>query len=456
MADHNKSRETLVHLDVAIRQWGLLPRSGSATQQECVGCGLPTLDPAASEPLLVAVVGLIVSRAVSLAALAMAFVAVINRCAIGVGMGSIRPRRLLFPLHLCGISVLSCAPWADSRAATVQLYGVVDTFMMYGRNGGAASARMGSGGASDSFWGIRAVEDLGNGVRVSFRLEGDIDTKNGNQLHPTSTYNRDANIAISSESWGTLKLGRQFPAALPVSADPFFFVQRFSAVAISPQIVRDLGVGIAPLPQRIGDAISYQTPSMDGMVIHAVYAPRYAGNVATGEIKRDSDKFVNGYAGVQATYSRGPWTVGGSYSAMRPAYALGPNKVPLELFRTDAIAVSVAHTTGALQTSIGYGRISSNAPGTYGAQMMSVGSLLLQGPHIFRASLLYRTINGRADRAFGGVLGYDYQMSKRVSVYTRMAGFWNSSGSAFGILANLPREMGATTTTVAFGIAQRF
>lgn len=442
--------------DVAIRQWGQLPRSGLPTQQDCAGCRLPLLVHAGFEPMLVAGVGVMVCRIAAFAALVMAIAGAIGRCAIDVRTGGIKPRRLLLQLLLCGIPVLSCAPWADSRAATVQLYGVVDTFMMHGRNGGTGTVRMGSGGVSDSFWGIRTVEDLGNGVRVSFRLEGDVDTTNGRQLHPTSTYNREANIAVSSDAWGTLRLGRQYPAALPVSVDPFFFVQRFSPVAFFPQLVTDLGAGIAPLPQRIDNAISYQTPSMDGVVIYAVYAPRYSGNVGTSEISRNSDKFVNGYAGIQTNYSRGPWSLGASYGAIRPANPVGRNKVPLDSSRTDVIAISAAHTTGALQTSIGYGRISSNVPGTYGAQMMSVGSLLLQGPHVFRALLLYRTINGRSDRTFGGVLGYDYQLSKRVSVYTRMAGFLNSSGSAFGIAANVPREMGATTTTLAFGISQRF
>lgn len=355
-------------------------------------------------------------------------------------------------------------------ATTVQLYGGLDTYMMYGRNGGRSSVRMGSGGASDSSWGIRAVEDLGNGVRVDFRLEGDIMTTNGRHLHPTTIYNREANIAVSSDSWGTLKLGRQVPLALSITADPFFFVQQFSPIATGPKLVGELGFGVAPLPSRVNDAISYQTPSMNGLVLSVLYAPRYRGGLSVANSDSDrksSSPFVDGYAGAQAIYQRGPWTLSGSYSALRPAWPTWPvgPAGPLEFLpRTDVMAVSAAYTMGALQTSIGYGQIRSNAPGTFPAQMMSLGALIRQGSHMFRAVLFYRLINGKSESALGGMLGYDYQLSKRVSVYTRAGGFRNSPGSAFGIAANFdtekgssyPLEKGASNRIIAFGISQRF
>jgi len=455
--------ETLVRQDVAIQQWRQLPRQGSATQRASACEELSA--PGAPGPLSAAAADVVFSPIASLIVLARAFVDVMLCWAINVRAGAIEPRRLFCQLRLCGIVALSCAPWADSMAATVQLYGVVDTYMMYGRNGGRSSVRMGSGGASDSYWGIRAVEDLGNGVRVHFRLEGDMLTTNGMRLDPRTTYNREANIAVSSESWGTLKLGKQFPLALSVTADPFFFVQQFSPIATGPKLVGELGFGVVPLPTRVNDAISYQTPSMNGLVLNVLYAPRYRGGLGMANGDRESSsQFVDGYAGAQAIYQRGPWTLSGSYSALRPARPVGPAG-PLGFFpRTDVMAVSAAYTMGTLQTSIGYGQLRSNAPGTFPVQMMSLGALLQQGSHIFRAALFYRLINGKSESALGGMFGYDYQLSKRVSVYTRAGGFRNSPGSAFGVAANFalekgssyPLEKGASNRVVAFGISQRF
>jgi len=377
--------------------------------------------------------------------------------------GATKSRRLFLQLRLFGFIALSCAPWANTMAATVQLYGVVDTFMMYGRNGGRSTVRMGSAGASDSYWGIRAVEDLGNGVRVHFRLEGDMLTTNGYRLHPTTMYNREANIALSSESWGTLKLGRQFPAALSITADPFFFTQMFSPLATGPKIVGDLGRDVRPLPSRVDDAISYQTPSMNGLIVSGLYAPRYKGRLraATGRGELDTE-YTNGYTGIQVIYLRGPWTLSGSYSQLRPVL-VGRADVPLGFLpRIDVMAASVSYTMDALQPSIGYGLLRSHAPGTFPAQMMSLGALRQQGAHVFRAALLYRIMNGISESALGGMLGYDYQLSKRVSVYARAGGFRNSRRSAFGVGASFdltksdPLEKGASNRVVAFGISQRF
>lgn len=340
-------------------------------------------------------------------------------------------------------------------AADVQLYGLIDTFMMYARNGGQSNVRMGSDNgrfpssfsASDSYWGLTGTEDLGDGVRVQFRLEGGMRTNNGTHRYPDKIFDREANIAVSSASWGTFKVGKQFPAVVSHTADPFFFSEQFSPAASAAQLMMDLGPGAAAIQTRVSDAISYQTPSMNGLVVHALYARRSRREL----ISMNSDSgagAADGDTGVLATYTSGPWVVGGSYNALRPAQ---PGS-----FRTDVYVASAAYVAGGQQTSVVYSLMRPTAPKTISAQILSLGSLWQYGSHMFRGSLLYRALNGRSDHTIGGLLGYDYQLSKRSSVYTRVGGFKNTAKAFFGLGASIPTEMGASSTVLAFGVMHRF
>jgi len=338
-------------------------------------------------------------------------------------------------------------------AATVQLYGLLDTFTMYARNGGQSIARMGSDSgkfsnihaASDSYWGLRGGEDLGDGVSVQFRLENAMRMSNGTMRHPGALFDREASIAVSSASWGTVKLGKQFAAVVSHTADPFFFSEVFSPAASAGQLAVDQGPGAAVIQTRVSDAISWQTPSMNGLVVQALYARRNRRELIS---MNSGGGPANGDTGILATYTSGPWVVAGSYNALRPA---APGS-----FRTDLYVASAAYVAGGQQTSILYSLMRPTAPGTISAQILSLGSLWQQGSHMFRGSLLYRALNGISDHTIGGMLGYDYQLSKRSSVYTRAGGFKNTPKAFFGIGASVPTEMGASSTVLAFGMTHRF
>ena len=404
----------------------------------------------------------VLSAVAALAALAMLFFGAAVGWCNGAPKGAVKARGMLFRLHLCAIAVLSCAVWGESMAATVQLYGVIDTFMMYTRNGGMSSVRMGASGypydyvASDSYWGISGVEDLGQGTRVEFRLESGMHMTNGTSRYEGVLFNREANIAIGSAFWGTLKLGRQYPAVVSHTADPFFYSEQFSPLASSSQLMMDLGKGVAPIPVRISDAISYQTPWMNGLFIHALYAPRNRKELIAMN-SQGSGGSTDGDTAILATYTSGPWVLAGSYNALRPVRLLDPESfrmVPAP-FRTDLFVASATYTAGALQTSLMYTLVRPKAPDTVSAQIVSLGTLLQHGAHILRASLLYRGLNGRSDRTIGGAVGYDYLLSKRLSVYTRAGVFQNSSGAIYGLGVSVP-ERGANSRVLAFGISQRF
>ena len=86
--------------------------------------------------------------------------------------------------------------------ANVQIYGALDSFLQYARIGSQTSVGLMSGGASTSRFGFIGSEDLGGGLRASFRLESGFDLMSGRPQSAASFYNREANVAIGSADWG--------------------------------------------------------------------------------------------------------------------------------------------------------------------------------------------------------------------------------------------------------------
>ena len=68
-------------------------------------------------------------------------------------------------------------------ASNVTLYGVVDTSAVFTHDGGATDSKnvidMQSGFRNGSRWGIKGVEELGNGYAVGFILENGFNSDDG-------------------------------------------------------------------------------------------------------------------------------------------------------------------------------------------------------------------------------------------------------------------------------------
>lgn len=110
------------------------------------------------------------------------------------------------------LSVLSVAP-AHAQASTatsVQLYGLIDTGLQYVSNGPNGNSKTGlsTGNLSGSRWGLKGAEDLGDGASAIFVLENGFDSDNGSTLQGDRLFGRQAYVGLSSKTWGRLTLGR--------------------------------------------------------------------------------------------------------------------------------------------------------------------------------------------------------------------------------------------------------
>lgn len=336
---------------------------------------------------------------------------------------------------------------ATPASAAVQIYGAVDSFLMYSRNSGQENLQLLSGGASTSRWGITGSEDLGGGMRAAFRLESGFDLMSGKQQSSSAFYNREANVSLSSVEWGTIKFGKQYPAIGPEGIDPFVSVGQLSPYATSALVVSDLGPGAASIQARVDNAISYETPDIAGLNATVLYASR---NVA-GSSPNASN------IGTVVNYGRGPLMLSGSYNAVwaNTSTSTTPG-APLNGPRTDAYMLSATYQFGETMGSASYVLTRPNGPGTFTAQVYSLGMVWQRGPHVVRAGVIYRNVAGKVDHAVGALLGYDYQFSKLTGLYARVGGFRNYGQSSLSFGADPLSTPGINPVVFALGMRQKF
>ena len=117
-----------------------------------------------------------------------------------------RHRRLLARLSVVLVACISSAAQAQS---SVTLYGVLDVGLTYINNvAGKKVIEETSDEATSSRVGLKGVEDLGSGVSALFALEMRPQINNGTVYSPF--WNRYSYVGLSSTTYGTLTLGRQF------------------------------------------------------------------------------------------------------------------------------------------------------------------------------------------------------------------------------------------------------
>ncbi len=130
------------------------------------------------------------------------------------------------------LAALALVSGMAAAQSAVALYGNVDLGLLTRNHApaGGASTSMANGGISPSIWGMRGTEDLGNGLKASFNLEGHFAADTG--ASDPRLFRRQSNVGLSSASWGSLVLGNQYsPAILAFAAtDPRGLRENFSGL----------------------------------------------------------------------------------------------------------------------------------------------------------------------------------------------------------------------------------
>lgn len=170
---------------------------------------------------------------------------------------------------LLAAALLAGYAGAASAQSSVTLYGVIDIGLNYQTiKPGAAAPALGnqsqfglaSGQQAGSRWGLRGVEDLGNGLKANFVYESGITANTG----ASTGFTRQSTLGLTGTAWGAVDIGlRTSPSTAAFSGvDPF--AAGFGTAAATTTIGTNF--------YRLSNIIMYSTPSVSGFSANVGYS----------------------------------------------------------------------------------------------------------------------------------------------------------------------------------------
>jgi predicted porin len=327
---------------------------------------------------------------------------------------------------LLAFAILGAASGFAFAASNVTLYGVIDTGVQVSRIDGASNGTIGTGTSAKTYanagnkvqmntgfragsrWGIKGVEDLGNGYNVGFILEQGINSDTGAAADSSQAFSREAIVSVNG-GFGSLAIGRTGGLAFAQSRailTGWVFGTSYGASSWN---------SISWVAKRMNNVVSYATPSFGGVTLHAMYS-----NSGTGNTSDDSKKWSeNGhYYGLGAKVVKGGLTSSLIFEAAQ-------NKDQTTATARKAkygINFGASYNLGAITPMFAYQYIwqdEGNKDHQFG---LSASAQLAGGTAKIGAKYLFGKNDGIKNaeddrRAWTVGAGYDYPLSKRTVVY---------------------------------------
>ena len=173
----------------------------------------------------------------------------------------------MFKKSLAAVAVLGAFA-GSAFAAEVTMYGVIDTGLMYTyedvADGDATTdleqhtLGLEGGINSSNRFGVKGTEELGNGMKVGFKLENGFKSDTGALKTKNTLFDREASVSLYGD-FGTLSMGRM--GGVASSAGTYDIVYSM-ADAFDGGDNNILGLAISG---RSDNMITYQTPKIAGL-----------------------------------------------------------------------------------------------------------------------------------------------------------------------------------------------
>jgi len=288
-----------------------------------------------------------------------------------------------------------CLPLSAMAQSTVNLYGRVNTTV--------ESVKFGNGSRqtvvndNSSRFGFTGSEDLGGGLKATFRLESGFRSDTG--ATAGALFGREAVVGLSG-GFGTVRLGQQ--AYLPAYLATADYVSMHNHDTGTSS---DALFGGFQLPARQSNSISYTTPSFSGLTVEVAQSLRE--NVAGAQNQTD----------IAANYDAGPLHLGAGYQKF------GDNKL---------LALRALYEFGAVTVGGYYERDDFVTQGD--RNNFRVAAMYTLGASEFHANVgsagkFSKIANSKAQQY---TLGYNYNLSKRTKVYGYVTRVNDSAAGVYG------------------------
>lgn len=390
---------------------------------------------------------------------------------------------------LVAAGVLGAFAIGAHAQSSVTLYGSLDAGIVFANNiAGHSTWVQNSGSVSNTYYGLRGTEDLGNGLKAIFTLESGFNENNGT-WHGDAGFNRKAYVGLTSNVGGTLTLGRQYDSVVdylsPLSAAGFGYGNNLAG---HPYDNDNLGATFS-----IKNAVKYQ--SID-----------YAGFKYGGLYGFSNDPgFANGRAwSVGASYHTGPLNIAAAYLQLNNSGALAGSQaaasadsnISAALQRTYGVGANYSfgpalvgvvwtHSQISGLNRLSSGGLQSTAMTTPGGMNLHTDNFEINGVYSLTPALAllgsYTFTNGYVTNSgdyYGRnnpkwhtvMLATDYSLSKRTDVYlagvyqhaTGSLGFYQAANGGTGRYANvaaintLPASTTPNQVAATIGLRHRF
>jgi predicted porin len=227
---------------------------------------------------------------------------------------------------LLAAALLAGFAGAASAQSSVTLYGVVDVGVLSqtlktgdnDRLGNRTSNQTGvaSGQQSTSRWGLKGVEDLGNGLSANFVYEAAVNVGNGTS---GDGFQRQSTLGVVSKSWGSFDIGRR---STPGSV-AFAGIDPFNTGFGTADIQSSMGMAFA----RQSNMIMYSTPNISGFSGGISYSFDTGVAVAGAPVSSEYNNTFEKYGSTTKTrafglglrYGNGPLLLAGTFDVIMPA-----------------------------------------------------------------------------------------------------------------------------------------
>jgi len=323
-----------------------------------------------------------------------------------------------------------------AAAQTVQLNGVIDVMAGQRQLSGANKVRtVDSGGMTTSRFGVEGSEDLGDGLKAQFVLSGFLraDTGESGRFGTTDGgWRRMAYVGLQSNSWGSLRLGRN-------GTPTFGLAVRFNPFADST-VVAPYMLHMYPGGQPLAAPMNSPDSAADNSV--AWLSPTWGGfNVSTLlSLGETASSGQNRWA-IGANWASGPLAV-----AVAAEQSKVPAGLPAGVSKLADVQLGASYTLPAARLFAQLASTQLNlAAGKRDYRTWQLGALVPVGQGnvllSYAASAKTETALAEIKRSTLG-LGYDYNLSKRTDVYA--------------VLLNDRVTSRATGNTAVAGVRHRF
>jgi len=314
-------------------------------------------------------------------------------------------------------SLIALAVLAASGAAMAQssvtLYGVVDTSVGYVKGEESVSGLLNSGNATSRL-GFRGTEDLGNGLKANFVLEGEVSPDDGTA--GGFNFRRQSTVGLAG-SFGEVRLGR----ALTASYNAVSRYDLFGTVGLGSTLAwsgAQTGYG-----NRYNNMISYISPKFSGFGFGVDYgfgeqeANRTGRNISVG-----------------GTYDNGPLSLGLGYDRQNNVTSATAGIADTDL-KTWQLGGSYNFGVAkllAFYKNTKYNEVATGDNATLKSYNLGV-SVPVGAAGEVKATYNNYKLSDDGGKANQFSLGYVHSLSKRTALYGTYAYLKNKDGATLGL-----------------------